>query len=238
MNGLSEYMARTGRTPDEVATDLTALLGKKIGAGGVRLHSSRAKTPKAWAEALGISDTQPEPERPFDDIPLDASLGEPGMTRDDGEPPAPPPGARVTTRAPGGTISLQAKARIEMAYTAVGAGATLITSNKGYEDVASNYAPTLADAWLKAAETNPTIAKIVRFMESGGPVGELVVGHVILVLGFAYISGRGPDLDIIYGKFAGHRANAIATARVREAEAHLNGSGTATAEGVVGQPTS
>src|SRR5690348_4948439 len=229
-------MQREGRTDEEVATDLSALTGKKISPAGVRLWSSRAKTPKAWADALGLPpDGHSEAEPLYlDDGP---ELGDGSLGRAEGEPPAPPPGSRVSAaaRAPGG-ISVTAKARIEMAYTAVGAGATLITSNKGYEAVADHYAPHLAQAWMAAAETSPTVAKIVRFMESGGPVGELVVGHVILVLGFAYISGRGPDLELIYGTFAGFRANAIAEAVARNAEAHLNGSGQATAEGVVAEP--
>lgn len=237
MNALADYMQREGRSADEVAVDLSALLGKKIGAGGVRLHASRAKTPQAWADALGLP---PDPIREE----ADASSFEQGTTedstplfRDDGTPPTPPPGADVKRPASsGGAISLTAKKRIEMAYTAIGAGASLVTNNKGYEAVADNYAPSLADAWMAAAEQNKTIAKIVAFMESGGPVGELVVGHIILVLGFAYVSGRGPNLEIIYGRFAGYRAAALAAEVQRQAEEHVNGSGHAAPEGFVGEP--
>jgi hypothetical protein len=73
-------------------------------------------------------------------------------------------------------------------------------------------------------------------MQSGGPVGELVIAHLILVGGFVYVSGRGPDLDFLYaGKFSGHRA--LAAQRILEAEraewADANGSAPVGAQGPV-----
>lgn len=236
MNALGEYMEREGRTADEVAVDLSALTGKKIGAQGVRMWAARSKTPKAWAEALGLpADPIPAEEADYLEGTIPEDRGE-FSSRDEGAPPTPPPGSKLRPVPGGGSIHVAAKKRIELAYTAIGAGATLVTQNHGYEAVADQYAPNLADAWIAAAETSPTVAKIVRFMESGGPVGELVVGHIILVLGFAYISGRGPDLEVIYGKFAGYRAAAIANAVEREAAAHLNGSGQASADSPLGEP--
>jgi hypothetical protein len=241
VNQLGGYMQDTGRSAEEVAIDLTALLGKPISPASVRLWSSRQKPPKAWADALNLPEST-IPDDHADSFELgpdtDAAEGlDPGRGgREEGAPPTPPPGARVTARPPAALPTAAAKERIAMAHTAIGAGATLVTHNHGYEAVADHYAPGLADAWIKAAETNATVAKIVRFMDQGGPVGELVVGYVILILGFAYVSGRGPQLDFIFGKFAGHRAAAVAAAVAAEAEAHLNGSGQTPPQGVVGEP--
>lgn len=103
----------------------------------------------------------------------------------------------------------------------------MATHNEGFSAVADSYAPNIADAWIAAAKENKNVAKIVAFMESGGPVGELVVAHVILVFGWAYVSGRGPALDFLYGgKFSGYRAAALHAVREAEfaATAGVNGS--------------
>ena len=231
MNALHSYMEERGRTADEVAVDLTALLGKQISPAGVRLWSKKAKPPKAWVDALGLEEPQPylEEEVFFEDSGA-VIEDDPRGTRDTATPPSPPDGAKVVRPTPGRAPLVTAKQRISMAYGAVGTGMSLITQNDGYEKVAESYAPELANAWIAAAETNERVAKIVRFMESGGPVGELVVSHVILVLGLVYVSGRGPQLDFLYGsRFGGYRTAAIAEGIRKEAEAHLNGSGEAAA---------
>jgi hypothetical protein len=111
----------------------------------------------------------------------------------------------------------------------------MITKNNGYSAVADTYAPDLADAWIAAARADDNVAKIVRFLESGGPVGELVVCHVLLVLGWVYVSGRGPNLDAIYGdKFHAHRVNATAQRLIDEAAAQTNGATHEGAQGTVG----
>lgn len=244
MNQLKRYLDDTGRSPEEVAVDLSALMGKKIGTGAVLLWSRRPRPPQAWADALSLPesiDDEAAGGRYLDD---DEPLGghpsgeEEGLLRDDAQPPTAPLGTQVHRTPPAVSGRAAAKQRLEMAYNAIGAGATLITENKGYEAVASHYAPSLADGWLRAAETNATVAKIVAFMESGGPVGELVVGHFILLLGFGYVSGRGPQLDFLYGRFQGHRAAAVAAETIRQTEAHLNGSGQHAAEDRVGDPPS
>jgi hypothetical protein len=114
-------------------------------------------------------------------------------------------------------------------YGAIGAGVAIATRNDGYGKVADAYSHDLARAWIAAAKENEQVAKIVSFLESGGPVGELVIAHVVLVGGFIYVSGRGPDLDFLYaGKFGSYRAVQL-RARAAEAEAagaeNLNGSG-------------
>ena len=242
MNALSSYMEREGRTADEVAVDLSALLGRKIGPAGVRVWASRSKPPQAWADALGLPEPVDEPGGPeeaeFTPGPDWTGRGDP-PGRAEGAPPAPPPGARQATPAPGGDlVHLTARKRLDLAYNAIGGGVSEITGNPGYGNVFAAYAPSLADAWVDAAKVSPNVAKVLAFLESGGPVGELVLGHLILAGAIIYVSGRGPEqLDLVYGsKFHGYRASAIAHAVRREAEAHLNGSGQAAAEGAVGEP--
>jgi hypothetical protein len=116
--------------------------------------------------------------------------------------------------------------RLQFAYSAIGGGVSEITGNQGVGVVMDSYSPALADAWMAAAEQNENVAKIVRFLESGGPVGELVFMHLILVGAVFYVSGRGPDaLDAVYGKFGAYRATALRR-RASDAEAaSLNGAG-------------
>ena len=231
---LRAYREENGLSREQVAAQLSERLGRPIKPGGVRRYENYDKLPRSWVEALGLSVDSLPPSAAGDlfDFGPGEESAPPGLPED--EPPAPPPGARIagppTARPPvlgGAAAALQ---RIEMAYSAIGAGATLVTQNKGFEEVASHYAPGLAKGWVAAAETNPTVAKIVRFMESGGPVGELVVGHVILILGFAYVAGRGPDLDFLYGRFSGYRAGAVAARVAAEADASLDGSAFGAAE--------
>lgn len=223
MNPLREHQERQGRSDEEMATDLSALLGRKISTQGYRLHSSKAKAPKAWADALGLVTPAPETDGPpWDAGVSDGVLGS-SSEREPSAPPKAPDGARVS--GPPSVVGEYgfAKQRLVQAYAAVGAGASMITHNQGFAAVADSYAPAISDAWIAAAKTNENVAKIVRFMESGGPVGELVVCHILLVLGWVYVSGRGPDLDAIYARqFAGYRVAAAAGRIGDEAERFAN----------------
>jgi hypothetical protein len=236
VNQLGRYMEERGRTYDEVAVDLSAILGKPISANGVKLWSGKRPPPKAWVDALGLAPEEEGAAAFLTDEPQPGDFDS-TLTREDDAPPTAPSTDKIVRPARPGVPNLSAKKRIEMAYGAIGSGATLITGNRGYEGVAESYAPDIAQAWISAAEQNERVAKIVRFMESGGAVGELVVCHVLLVLGLVYVSGKGPQLDFIYGsKFGGYRAAAAAAHINAETEAHLNGSGGASAEGVMGEP--
>lgn len=236
MNPLRAYQEEQGRTDEEMATDLSALLGRRISAQGYRLHSNKAKAPKAWADALDlpIADTDPGV---WEDTP---PTGDEPATREPGATPTAPLGARTVTPSVGGNYGF-AKDRIEKAYNAIGAGASMVTRNDGYAAVTKHNAPAIADAWVAAAKENEHVAAIVRFMESGGPVGELVVCHILLVFGFVYVSGKGPDaLDAIYGShFSGYRAAAIG-GRIADDAARVanNGSAPQGAESPVGDTQS
>ncbi len=222
MNPLKAEQERLGRTDGEMATDLSALLGKPISEQGYRLHSSRKTAPKAWAEVLGLDASPPAAE---EWEPPAAETG--GATeRETGTPPTAPHGAQTIAPATAGEHGF-AKRRLVEAYNAIGAGASMVTHNDGYAAVTKHNAPAIADAWIAAARENQHVAAIVRFMESGGPVGELVVCHVLLVFGFVYVSGKGPDvLDGIYGQhFHGYRAAAIG-GRIADEAARVANNGT------------
>ncbi len=229
MNRLSEYRDTRGLTNEQVADELSALLGKKIGAPGVNLWANRDRPPKAWAAALGLDDEAPvtaTADASFfavDEDDQGPPAGQSSSTRSEDGPPKAPAGARHAATSPGGDYSL-VRDRIAKAYAAIGAGATMVTHNEGYGAVADLYKDDLANAWIAAARENQNVAKIVAFMESGGPVGELVVAHVILVLGFVYVSGRAPALQAIYGReLSAYHASAHAQAVADEAAAMQNG---------------
>ena len=222
MNALGLYKEQNGLTDDDVANTLSALLGKKITPQGVKLKSGKGKVPQPWAEALGLELGDPDDMFLDDSTPLSGSSSVDDIPMASSEPPRAPSGARFSSPRPsaGGDYA-QVRDRIAKAYGAIGAGAAMVSGNQGYAEVTNAYSQDLAQAWVNAARENKNVAKIVEFMNSGGPVGELVMAHIILVLGFAYVSGRGPQLDFLYAdKFGRYRAAAVAQ---REAEAAAEG---------------
>lgn len=210
-NALGQWMDREGLTDDEVADRLTVHLGREVKPLTVRLRTGKAATPPEWAQVLGVDTSDdPKPDDVYDAV--TASPTEEAPSHREGiEPPRKPPGANHRP-APGGQTDYgMVRERIAKAYAAMGAGASMITQNQGYGAVADAYSNDLAAAWVAAAKENENVAKIVAFMDSGGPVGELVIAHLILVGGWVYVSGRGPALDFLYhGKFDGYRRLAIA----------------------------
>jgi hypothetical protein len=233
-NELRDFRERKGMSRQEVADLLNETLDRKhgrppISESGIRMYERR-KLPRSWRVALGLgleaSSTGTVYDFPSADPSLDDGEPGPGAARLD-DPPMMPPGARVQTprpmdAAPGGEMSL-VRDRIAKAYNAVGAGLSMATRNDGYSAVTHAYSADLAAAWTNAARENKNVAAIVAFMESGGPVGELVVCHLILVCGFVYVSGRAPALGSILGDSLApfHRAAAEHKERERlEAEAN------------------
>lgn len=221
MNALGRYRDEHGLTDDQVAEELSALLGRQIKPMGVRLKSGKGQPPKEWADALGLP---PEMEFEYEFAPSpglngsEADTG--GSSSPPGDPPTRPPGARVqpapTPPSRSGDYAM-VRDRIAKFYGAIGAGVSMATRNDGYGKVTDTYSKDLADAWIAAAQANPHVQKIVDFANSGGPVGELVVTHVILVLGFVYVSGKGPDLDFLYERnFGTYRREAIARAHIAD----------------------
>lgn len=239
---LKAYRDRMGLSREDVAELLTDRLGRRITPGGIQRYENYSYVPKPWAAALGIDpgvqQAKPGPAREYElpDLGEGQSPDSVGGRQDD--PPMMPPGGRQVAptpqpAGPGGDFSL-VRDRISKAYNAIGAGVSMATRNDGYAKVTETYSPDLAKAWTDAAKENANVAKIVAFMESGGPVGELVVCHVILVLGFVYVSGRAPALATIYGgKFDAYH-HAAARNRIADIEAGLTGEFDAGRNGAAG----
>ena len=222
MNELGLYRDENGLTDEDVANTLSALLGKRISGQGVKLKSGKGKVPRAWAEALGLSSLGEETgsygSGISGDDPLTSPLGDIPMR--DSDSPRAPAGAKYspTAASSSGDYSV-VRDRIAKAYGAIGAGASMVTGNDGFGHVTNAYSNDLAQAWINAAKQSKNVAKIVEFMESGGPVGELVVAHIILVMGWVYVSGRGPGLDFLYAdKFGSYRRTAEAQREKQYAE--------------------
>ena len=237
MNALGRYKETRGLSYEQVADELSALLGKPIKAKGVQLRSGTAKVPPAWADALGLDlDVSPADDWVLSD---DEAADEP-RRRVESDPPKAPSGAPIRTGAPLASSDYAAvRERIAQAYGAMGAGFSMVTHNDGYSEVSKFYGTNLADAWVAAAKENKHVAQIVAFMESGGPVGELVVAHVILVLGFVYVSGRAESLGFLYGKFEPYHRKAAAELVVAAAEAeteHFHGTDPRSAAHPMGEP--
>lgn len=222
----------TGASHDEIAALLTDRLGRTISAARVKvIEKDPGRLPKSWAAALGL------------DAPPQGDGQEPADGLRESAPPRPPSEDAVQPRAASPAQGVDSSGfgavrdRIAKFYGAVGAGTSMLTQNDGYAKVADAYSRDLADAWIAAARENVNVAKIVAFMESGGPVGELVIAHLILVGGFVYVSGRGPDLDFLYaGKFESYRRAAAlrAAAADVDGEPGFNGSAPVGAAGPVG----
>jgi hypothetical protein len=240
VNPLKDYRAQYGLSHEQLAAELSERLGRPVKPERIAMleKAGKSRIPKSYSEALGLG-------LGLGDVSgsggAASSQGLDGAVRDS-EPPRPPddagaPTAPASSAAVDGSSSFHGvRDRLAKAYGAIGAGASMLTQNDGYAVVADAYSRDLADAWLAAAEENANVAKVVAFMQSGGPVGELVIAHLILVGGFVYVSGRGPDLDFLYaGKFSGHRA--LAAQRILEAEraewADANGSAPVGAQGPV-----
>lgn len=223
VNALGRYREENGLTWDDIAQDLTEKLGKPVQGHGVRMRGGKGKVPPLWADALNL-----EPERDEEPLMDDQPPTSQGATvRDEGDPPQAPEGAPrrpSPSPAPSGDYSI-VRERIGKAYAAIGAGAAMVAHNNGYAAVADLYKDDIANAWVAAARENKNVARIVSFMESGGPVGELVVAHVILVLGFVYVSGRAPALSVLYGNNLGQFHEAAARAVWEAEQQPADGSG-------------
>lgn len=225
-NALGRWIDERGISYAEAADTISALTGKRINANSVKLWTGRPTVPKAWAAALELDLTAPA-ARPAEEW---AGTPPPSAASSEGfEPPADPGGPRIPMQgspppAGGGAGEYGiVRERIAQAYAAMGAGASMISHNEGYARVADSYKDDLAKAWVSAAKESKNVAKIVEFMQSGGAVGELVVSHFILVLGWVYVSGRAPGLHSIYGRFEPyHRAAAVARV-VEESDEALDG---------------
>lgn len=226
------YREKHGLSREQLAAQLSEALGRPVSAARIQsLEESDPRgrrTPKSYMLALGLREqydgdddsaaggtfTDDRPEQVQPDFDFEAAF-------EGAPPPQPPPGTipmrppASDTPAPGGLV----QERIEKFYAMLGAGASMVTHNDGYAAVADDSKRELAKAWVAASRDNENVRKIVDFMESGGPVGELVVVHLMLVFGWVYVSGRAPALSAVYGhKFQGYHNHAAAARALEQAD--------------------
>ena len=231
-NALWHYRDSTGLTNEEIASQLSALLGKKIGAGAVAHRANVKKTPPAWAAALDLVDDE-SPTIVDEQVYLKDTVenAHGSVPRVESEPPTMPQGAKIAEASKAIVNHRAAVERIAMFYGTIGSGASIATGNKGIEDVFDAYAMDLAQGWVSAAPESKFAARVVALANSGGPMGDLVFAHIILVFGLIYVSGNGPDqLGAVLGgkgdKFRPYREAAQRSRAAAEQEAHIDGSAT------------
>lgn len=224
MNALRVYRERHGLSHEQLAAELSNRLGRPITGLGVKTYEKRRGVPKSWAAVLEIETEPAETSELFPPAGYqlqhdqtryqqaggfwssDGDGEERPRARAEQEPPAPPSGARFASIGPSDFET--ARARIEKFYSAVGAGASMVSGNNGYGEVFDSYSRDLARQWITAAEADPRVRKIIVFFEAGGPVGNLILGHIILAGALVYVSGHAPALGFVYGKFDRFHADA------------------------------
>lgn len=148
--------------------------------------------PNTWADKLG-----PGAKRQADDVPH--APGEPPPVRperDEPVTPNPPPGARLAPVPV--DVGVAAAGRIADAYRFIGGGVATATGEQAIAQVVDGYAPDIGKAWVAAAQENEFARRVVNLMSAGGPMGDLVMAHVILIGGVLYVTGRAPALAAVY----------------------------------------
>ena len=182
-----DYQEQHGLTDDELAERL----GRDV--RGVRGMKNR-EIPRGWAEQLGVDFDVQAAAAERDRLQASAKP----RREHDTEPPRPhdPDAVRPTPGPPlpATTDTSAAQERIAAVYSGVGFAVSTRSGNPGYAAVTDDQAPALARAWVKAAEENELARRVVALMGSGGAGGELVMAHVVWIMGLAYVSGRS-DLD-------------------------------------------
>lgn len=231
-----DYLDRRGMTKEQLASELSALLGRKVTPNTVQLRYSKP-VPKAWAAALHVDVNEPPGAAPGAAPASDGEgVGEERRT-DEGASPRPPPGAR---QAPGPAgpgpagpepVDAFAAGRIAQAYALIGVGLGSALENVGVQHVVDDFSPHVARAWVEAAKENEFARRFVAFMTAGGATGELVVLHLGMVGGILYVKGVFPDVGL-FAKWSGFREQPAGAA----AAAGGNGAGPHAAGAPVGEP--
>lgn len=199
-----EHRDSLGLTSKEYAQLLSEKTGRPVTDRRVSAELKR-ELPKPWAAAFGLDASDGGDSDPTSESPVET-----------GRPPRMPEGA---PRAPLPAVaSSVAKERLTELYGLVGFMGTRISGHEGVKVVSDDYAPHIADAWLKAAEENEFARRVVRLVSAGGAVGELVTVHVIWLLAILYVTGRTDDpTGLLARKYERFHADAVARARL-EAE--------------------
>jgi hypothetical protein len=226
---LSELKKERGLSNEEVAAILAeqnVTVEGKDGPRPVNANDVARRTPKnvprAWRAALGVE----SPSR----VTGDGGGGPDPLDRDRRLeiPPARPAGAPIV-------VQPFASKRIAGGYRFVGGlVATQIVQShgknagNGVAEAFDKNADHIADLWVKAAEQNATVARIVNAMGTGGAVGDLVIAHVLLFATVAYVLGA-PLPDGMFKSYESYRVIVPA----QPAEQQANGTANAAAASAV-----
>lgn len=208
-------MEREGLDSGDVAERMSDLLGRDVKVELVDAYAQRTqldKIPQAWVSALGLE--------PLEADPSGEGTGAGSFSDRSAErAPRMPPGAPKAK--PPAVLATVAKERLSATYETIGYAAGLILEEPGIKVVTDDYAPHIAEAWLKAAEENEFAARVVRLMSSGGAMGELVTVHILWILGIAYVTGRVDDpTGLLARKYRGEHDAAVQRAAERAAAAN------------------
>lgn len=204
---IREFLAERGIDAAEMAALLSErgvtfergrFAGNPITASAVSKRSG-SEIPRRWAEALGLTDSDPLPPLGSD------AQGSPGEGADGQSerretPPRRPAEARIEIVQPG------AKKRIAGAYKFAGAALAAGAGSAGVAEVWADQADPIAQLWIDAAADNPWAARFVNMMNAGGAGGDLAAAHLYLIGASFYVLGAGiPGGDAIFAKYARHR---------------------------------
>lgn len=220
MTTLAEYMQAEGLTDEEMAERISERLGRPIKPVTVRANRYRGLLPKAWVSALGLEDADP----------ASGGAGAGDATRSaERAPRMPRDGVMAPTPA---LLTAVAKERITATYETVGFAVSKLTEQPGIKVVTDDYAPAIADAWIRAADESEFARRVVRLISSGGAVGELVTVHLIWLLGIAYVTGRVDDpTGLLARKYQAYHDAAVHAASAGAEAVAGNGSQPARGQG-------
>ncbi len=221
MNALAPYVEEHGA--EEVASTLSALLGKKIGVGGVNLWAyKRTKPPQTWVDALGLnarpsaSSSTPFREEAEPDA-LSPTSVEDGVRQSE-RPPKALEDAQVT-ESPVSKLHGQARKNLVTIHATVGAALAVAKDRDGFEHdrgvgggitaLWTDKSEEIADAWIAWGEEGNKFAQaVVRTLELGGAGSTLITGYLLLLLGTGYIMGEVPENQLTrlaYGRYDKYR---------------------------------
>lgn len=214
-NELRIYMDETGKSAQQIADDLSEILGRPYSAKTIQNYIGKRPPPKIVSAALGLPPSS-DPSTPGNSP--DAA-DQPGGSVPPGGPegrraevpPKPLPDSKIAPT----PLALQTIAKERIAALHVFAGASIATAvdADGFQNdrgvgggvalVWKDKADPIAEAWVKwANEGNKFAQAFVRLLATGGSGGELLMGYAMLLGGTAYIMGHLPDNEATRFGFA------------------------------------
>lgn len=171
---IRNYQESEGLDDEQMAALLSERLGRAVSIQGFRIIRGRKDAPLEWLEALSIA-------------PKDPSGGgnDGGNDGDEGtRKPPPSPVAVLPFDIP------TTKQAIVLIYTTAGKGAAIGMRCPPVAGVWANHAPAIADAYIKWAYENATVARYLGALTFGGMAGQLVIMHATLLIQTLIVSGK------------------------------------------------